>query len=134
MNIPKNVSKQPQPKTRGGIEATAPAAKKKSDREDILRSQNNENCKSEEEDEEMMALIDEVRKIKKDDIERLKEVSKKITKVHQRQENIMKTREDPAHVGRRQRHQEHLEHQISEEKDTHPKDKKMKKAKPSHQE
>ena len=49
---------------KGRNEAIAATAKKKSDREDILRSQNNENCKSEEEDEEIMALIDETRKIK----------------------------------------------------------------------
>ena len=58
-NTSKNVMKHPQPKTRGGVTATA-AAEKKSDREDILMSQNNENCKSEE-DEEIMALIEKGR-------------------------------------------------------------------------
>ena len=59
-----------------------------------------------------MALIDARRKIKKEDKERLKEVSKKIKKCKKR------------YIGRIQRHQELLEHQTSEEKDTHPKDKK----------
>ena len=53
--------------------------------------------------------------------------------VHQRQEMIKKTRKDPAHMRRIQRHQEHFEHQLGEEKDTHPKEK-MKKAMSSHQE
>ena len=48
---------------------------------------------------------------------------------------IQKTRKDPAHIRGIQRYQEHLEHQISEEKSTHPKDKKKwKEAKSSHQE
>ena len=68
-NVPKNVMKQPQPKTRN--EATTAAAKKSS-KEDILRSQNNEHRK------EIVALIDERRRIKKDDKERVKEVSKEI--------------------------------------------------------
>ena len=56
---------------KGRNEATAAAAKMKSSKKDILRSQSNENCKSEE-DEEIMALINESKKIKKDDKERLK--------------------------------------------------------------
>ena len=65
---------------KGRNEATAAAAKMKSSKKDILRSQSNENCKSEEEDEEIMALIHERKKINKDDKERLKEVSKNINK------------------------------------------------------
>ena len=58
---------------------------------------------------------------------------KKKQKVHQRPDKIKKTRKDSAHIRRIQRHPEHLEHQISEEKDAHPKEK-MKEAKSSHQE
>ena len=52
---------------KGRNEATAATAKKKLDRD--LRSQNNINCTSEEEDEEIMAVIDERRKVKKEDKE-----------------------------------------------------------------
>ena len=61
-------------KGRNEAAAAAAAAMKKLDRVDILRSQ------SDAEDEEIMALIDEKRKIKKNDKKRLKEVRKKIKK------------------------------------------------------
>ena len=73
----------------GRSEATAAAANKKLDREDILRSQNNKNCTSEE-DEEIIAFIGERRKIKKEDEERLGEASKKI-------KTCINTRKDPEH-------------------------------------
>ena len=53
----------------------------------------------------------------------LKEASKKIEKCIEAGK-IQKTRKDPTHIARIQRHQEYLEHQISKEKDTHPKGKK----------
>ena len=94
---------KPQPKTRRGMKQTA-AAKMKSIKKDSLRSQSDESRKSEE-DEEIVALIEERKKIKKNDNERLKEVSRKIQKCIR---------------------------SISEEKDTYLQ--KMKKAKFAHQE
>ena len=54
------------------------AAMKTSDREDILRSQNSKSGRGEEEDDEIRVLIDARRTIKREDKERIKEVSKKI--------------------------------------------------------
>ena len=74
----------------------ASAAKKTSDREDILRSQNNTNGRGEEEDDEIMTLIDARRKIKREGKERIKEESKKIKqcirtrKSSRRQERIQR--------------------------------------------
>ena len=75
--------------------------KNKLDREGILRSQNNKTWTSEE-DEEIMALIDERRKVNEEDKERLKEVRRSIS--------ASETRKDPE----------------DKENDTHPKNKKEK--------
>ena len=85
VNMLKDAMKQPQPQTKEGMKHSA--AKKTSDREDILRSQNNKNGRGEEEDDEIIALIDARRKIKREGKERKKRSEHKDQTVHQGQKN-----------------------------------------------
>ena len=76
---------------------------------------------SEEEDEEIMALIDETGKTKKYDKERLKRSEQKDQKVHQRQEKIQTTGKIQRILEEFKGIKEYLEHQISEERTLIPK-------------
>ena len=65
----------------------ASATKKTKNEGDMLRSQNNKKDQVEEDDDEMKALIEERRNIRKEDKEQMKHVSKKIKKMYLRQKN-----------------------------------------------
>ena len=61
-------------------------------------------------DEEILALIHERMTRKKDEKDRIREVSKKIKKCIKEKES--KARKNPKDFGRSQRNKEHLEHQV----------------------
>ena len=86
--------------------ATAAASKEKAKRTaSMSRSQENQNEKTNERDEAIRRLIEERRNIVKGDKHQLKDLSKKIKTVHQRQKKNKTTRKDTADSGGIQRHQ-----------------------------
>ena len=62
------------------VASEAAATKTTKNEGDMLRSQNNKKDQVEEEDDEIKALIEERRNIRKEDKEQVKNVSKKIKK------------------------------------------------------
>ena len=89
----------------------------------MLRSQNIIKEQNEEKDDEIRVLIAERRNIRKEDKEHMKNVSKMIKKCIRDKKEVKKTRIDSANTGKVSWSQEHLEHHICEEKNTHSKDK-----------
>ena len=88
-----------------GEDANAAAAKEKAKKKgDMPRLQNSKHEKIKEGDDEIRRLIEERRRITKGDRHQLREVSKRIKKVHQRQKRT-KRQEHTADSRRIQRHQ-----------------------------
>ena len=71
-------------------------------------------------DEEILALIQERRTIKKDERERIREVSRKTKKCIREKKEDCKARKNPKDLGRTQRDEEHFECQIGKEANSHP--------------